>query len=90
MLYGKEYIIQTIDDIKYSIYPDAFFQVNTIAMKELYDIVKEYASRGNKLLDLYSGTGTIGIYLKNNFENIVGIEINASSIKNANIHQNCS
>jgi len=87
LVYGKEYIIQTIDDIKYSIYPDAFFQVNTLAMKELYDVVKEYASRGNKLLDLYSGTGTIGIYLKNNFENIVGIEINESSIKNANINK---
>ena len=53
----------------------------------LYNKVKEYAGTGNKLLDLYCGTGTIGIYLKDNFKEITGIEINKESILNANINK---
>ena len=54
----------------------------------MYDKVKEYAGKGNKLLDLYCGTGTIGIYLKENFKEITGIEVNKEAILNANINKN--
>lgn len=85
--YGKEYITENINDIIYTIYPKSFFQVNKEAMINLYNIIKDYAGYGDKLLDLYSGTGTIGIYLKDNFNSIIGIEINKSSIDNANINK---
>lgn len=87
LIYGKAYIVEEINGIKYSIYPNAFFQVNYENMKLLYDKVKEYAGTGNKLLDLYCGTGTIGIYLKDNFKEITGIEINKEAILNANINK---
>ena len=88
LLYGSAYIIEELDNIKYSIYPNAFFQVNTENMKIMYDKVKEYAGKGNKLLDLYCGTGTIGIYLKENFKEVTGIEVNKEAILNANINKN--
>ena len=88
LLYGSAYIIEEFGNIKYSIYPNAFFQVNTDNMKIMYDKVKEYAGSGNKLLDLYCGTGTIGIYLKENFEEVTGIEVNKEAILNANINKN--
>ena len=87
LIYGESYIIEEIDNIKYSIYPDSFFQVNKDNMKIMYDKAREYAGYGNNLLDLYCGTGTIGIYLKDNFKHIDGIEINNDSIKNANINK---
>ena len=87
LVYGKSYIIEEIDNIKYSIYPNSFFQVNKDNMKIMYDKAREYAGYGNNLLDLYCGTGTIGIYLKDNFKHIDGIEINNDSIKNANINK---
>ena len=88
LVYGNAYIIEELGNIKYSIYPNAFFQVNTDNMKIMYDKVKEYAGKGNKLLDLYCGTGTIGIYLKENFKEITGIEVNKEAILNANINKN--
>lgn len=88
LVYGNAYIIEELGNIKYSIYPNAFFQVNTDNMKIMYDKVKEYAGKGNKLLDLYCGTGTIGIYLKENFKEITGIEENKEAILNANINKN--
>lgn len=88
LIYGNAYIIEELGNIKYSIYPNAFFQVNTENMKIMYDKVKEYAGSGHKLLDLYCGTGTIGIYLKDNFKEVTGIEVNRESILNANINKN--
>ena len=88
LLYGSAYIIEELDNIKYSIYPNAFFQVNTENMKIMYDKVKEYVGSGEKLLDLYCGTGTIGIYLKDNFREVTGIEVNKEAILNANINKN--
>ena len=87
LLYGSAYIIEELDNIKYSIYPNAFFQVNTENMKIMYDKVKEYAESSDKLLDLYCGTGTIGIYLKDNFREVTGIEVNKEAILNANINR---
>lgn len=87
LIYGSAYIIEELGSIKYSIYPNAFFQVNTENMKIMYDKVKEYAGSGDKLLDLYCGTGTIGIYLKDNFREVTGIEVNKEAILNANINR---
>lgn len=81
---GDKTLIDNINNIKYSISPKSFYQINKEGMINIYDKAKEYISKGNKLLDLYCGTGTIGIYLKDNFNEIIGCEINESSIKDAN------
>ena len=84
---GEKYLIDEINNLKYSIYPNSFYQVNKEGMTNIYNKALNYAGKGNNLIDLYCGTGTIGLWLKNNFNNILGIEINESSIKNANINK---
>lgn len=86
-IYGDEYIISNIDKYRYAIYPESFFQVNTLMISKLYDKVKEYAGKGDKLLDLYCGAGTIGIYLADNFNKVRGIEINKDAIRGANLNK---
>ena len=86
-IYGDEYIISNIDEYRYAIYPESFFQVNTLMISKLYDKVKEYVGKGDKLLDLYCGAGTIGIYLADNFNKIRGIEINKDAIRGANLNK---
>ena len=85
---GKEYLIDEINNFKFSIFPNSFYQINKEGMILIYDKAKEYISNGNKLLDLYCGTGTIGIWMNKNYKSITGIEINEDSIKNANINKN--
>lgn len=84
---GKEYLIDEINGFKFSIFPNSFYQVNKECMIEIYNKAKEYAGKDNSLLDLYCGTGTIGIWLSDNYKEITGIEINKDSIKNANINK---
>ena len=86
LIKGEEYLIDEINDLKFSIYPDAFYQVNKEGMNSIYTKAMHYLDNSDSLLDLYCGTGTIGIWMKDKFKNITGVEINKSSIKNANIN----
>jgi len=89
LLYGKSYIKEQINDLKFIISYDSFFQVNTDAMIKLYDKVLEYSnlSKEDTVLDLYCGTGTIGIYLSKYCKEVLGIEIVENAIKDANINK---
>ena len=86
-IYGSDYIFIDVNNYKYAIYPKSFFQVNTDMISKLYDKVLEYVGKGENLLDLYCGAGTIGIYLAKNFNNVRGIEINESAVLSANLNK---
>lgn len=83
---GKGYIIDKLNDYSFIISPDSFFQVNTNQAVKLYDKALEYAHlTGNeRVLDLYCGTGSIGIYVSSMAREVVGIEKNHSAIQDAN------
>uniref|UniRef100_A0A7N0SV60 C3H1-type domain-containing protein n=1 Tax=Kalanchoe fedtschenkoi TaxID=63787 RepID=A0A7N0SV60_KALFE len=86
-----------INNLKFSISPTAFFQVNTLAAEKLYALAGDWAGLGpdTLLFDVCCGTGTIGLTLAHHVGMVVGIEMNASAIldarKNAEINgiQNC-
>lgn len=83
---GEKYLYEMIGEYKYRISPDSFFQVNSRTVNKLYNKVVEYAIKNEKkdnLVDLYCGTGTIGIYLSKYFNNIIGIELNKQAVEDA-------
>ena len=84
---GEEYLIDEINGFKFTIYPDSFYQVNREGMTSIYNQAYDYLSKSKSLLDLYCGTGTIGIWNSSKFDTILGVEINENSIKNANINK---
>lgn len=84
---GKGFIVENIGNYKYIISPDSFFQVNSKCVYNLYNKVKEYVKESDNLLDLYCGTGTIGIFLSDVAKKITGIEINKYAIKDAEINK---
>ena len=89
-LCGKEYIIEEIGKIKYMIYPDTFFQLNTLQAEKMAEIVLKNCklSFKERVLDAYSGIGFLGLYLAHNSKEVVGIEYNANSVKLANMNAN--
>ncbi len=84
VLRGNNYIIYPLKNYQFYISPNSFFQVNKYSLINLYDKIKEYVNHSNNLLDLYCGTGSIGIYLSDIAEKITGVEINESAIIDAN------
>lgn len=85
-IYGEKYLYEMIGEYKYRISPDSFFQVNSDTVNKLYNKVLEYAvnnEKKDKLVDLYCGTGTIGIYLSKYFNSVMGIEVNKQAVEDA-------
>ena len=82
----EEKITTTIGSKKYILSVDSFFQVNKTLTEKLYDKVKEQVEkeRPNKLLDLYCGTGSIGIYVSDFTKEIIGVDCSKSNIEDAN------
>ena len=78
-------IISSIGDKKYYLSIDSFFQVNKFLTKKLYDEVKENVKTisNAKVLDLYCGTGTIGIYIASLAKEVIGIDCSKSNITDA-------
>ena len=89
LLYGKSYIKEEVNGLKFIISYNSFFQVNTKAMVRLYDKVLKYANltKEDDVLDLFCGTGTIGIYLSRYCKSVLGVEIVEEAIKDANINK---
>lgn len=86
LIYGKSKIIEKLCDKYFYISPNSFFQVNTLQAEKLYNKAIEYANitKNDIVLDLYCGTGTIGIIASSNAKKVIGIELNKDAIKDAN------
>lgn len=81
-IYKNKYIEEKIGNYKYLISPDSFFQVNINICYKLYSKINEYVGTNKNVLDLYCGTGSISIFV-NKQNNVLGVEINENSIKDA-------
>ena len=84
-IYGDGYLRDTLLDRSFRISPASFYQVNHAQTEVLYSIAKEYASlkSGETLLDLYCGTGTVGICIAEKDTKLVGVEIVSQATKDA-------
>lgn len=82
-IFGNGFIYEKLGDFIFKISPDSFFQVNTKQALKLYSKVKEYLGSSNNILDLYCGTGTIGIFVSDVCKNVTGIEINKYAVEDA-------
>jgi 23S rRNA (uracil1939-C5)-methyltransferase len=84
--HGSGYIYDKIGDHRFRISANSFFQTNTIQAEKLYTIALEYAElMGDETVyDLYSGAGTITIYVSKFAKEVYGFEAVESSIFDAN------
>ena len=87
LVYGDKSLEVRLGEYKYKVSSYSFFQVNYHQAEMLYDKVKEYlGNKNNRVLDLYCGTGSIGIYVSSCCKEILGIEINESSVRDAKVN----
>lgn len=84
-LWGKDYIVDYIDDIRFQIGPLSFFQVNPLQTKVLYTKALEYAGLTGEetVWDLYCGIGTISLFLARKARKVSGVEIIPEAIEDA-------
>jgi 23S rRNA (uracil1939-C5)-methyltransferase len=87
-LYGKDHIKEKLGRFFFKISANSFFQTNTGSCEKLYAKVAQYAALTGKetVIDLYSGTGTIPIWLSGQARMVVGIEIVTSAVADARLN----
>ncbi len=87
-LAGKATIHERLGHVTYKIGPKSFFQTNTRQAVNLYNIVKEFANlNGSEIVyDLYTGLGSIALYLAAHAKHIIGIEEIAAAIEDAKMN----
>lgn len=83
-----QFIKERLGDKEFLIYPNSFFQVNMFNTLNLYNEVKRmtYNKKYGNILDLYCGTGTIGIFLSQIATSVVGIEVVEDAVIAAKIN----
>jgi len=74
--YGKDYIMEEMEGLKFKINAKSFYQTNSEQAYELYKIAREFAElNGNELVyDLYTGIGTIAQFIAKKAKKVIGVE----------------
>ena len=87
-LAGQPYAHEVLFDLKFRVSPTAFFQVNTKGAEVLYEIIRDWCNVSEKstVIDICCGTGSITLCLAKYIKNIVGVEMNASAIQDAELN----
>ncbi len=85
LLWGREYITDSIGDIRYQISPLSFYQVNPVQTQKLYRTALEYAGLTGEetVWDLYCGIGTISLFLARKAKKVYGVEVVEKAVENA-------
>lgn len=84
-LYGNGYIVDKLGELKFKISPLSFYQINPLQTKVLYSKAIEFAElTGNEVVyDLYSGIGTISLFVSKYVKEVIGIESVKDAVKDA-------
>ena len=85
VLSGNGYINSKLFDLTFRVSPSSFFQVNDCQTEVLYDMALYMAalSGREKVLDAYSGTGTIAMIASKKASEVVAVETNADAVSSA-------
>lgn len=84
---GKNHFYHSINNIKYKISYNSFFQVNDYICSQIFNILNNM-NLGHTILDLYCGVGSLGLSVSNKVKKIYGIEIIENAIIDAKHNAN--
>ncbi|NHF61222.1 23S rRNA (uracil(1939)-C(5))-methyltransferase RlmD [Flavobacteriaceae bacterium TP-CH-4] len=73
---GRDHIFEEMEGLRFKINAKSFYQTNSEQAYELYKIARDFAglTGDEHVYDLYTGTGTIALFVAKNAKKVVGIE----------------
>ena len=82
---GRDHIFEEMEGLKFKIDAKSFYQTNSDQAYQLYNLTREFAGlKGDELVyDLYTGTGTIALFVSASVRKVVGIELVPEAIEAA-------
>ena len=84
-LYGKGYIEDRLCGCMFRISPTSFYQINPVQTEKLYKTAMMLArlNKRNVVVDAYCGIGTIGMVAAKTVKEVIGVELNAEAVRDA-------
>lgn len=84
-LWGDDAIEDELCGLRFRLSPHSFYQVNHAQTEKLYRLAAQFAAlTGNEtVLDLYCGTGTIGLSMAKNAREVIGVEVVPEAVRDA-------
>ena len=84
-IWGQDHLTDRLCGLTFRLSPHSFYQVNRRQAEQLYTLAQQEAAlTGNEiLLDLYCGTGTIGLTMARKVKQLIGVEIVPQAIEDA-------
>ncbi len=73
---GRDHIFEEMEGLRFKITAKSFYQTNSLQAYELYKVVRDFAALTGKelLYDLYTGTGTIALFVAKQAKKVIGVE----------------
>ncbi len=84
-LWGADAIEDELCGLRFRLSPHSFYQVNHAQTEKLYRIAASAAALtgSETLLDLYCGTGTIGLSMAHSAGQVIGVEVVPAAVEDA-------
>ena len=88
VLYGPGYIYEYIDNYKFKISANSFFQINTNMMSVIYNTALNEVKleKSDVIVDAYSGIGSISIFASKYVNKVISVELNKNAYQDAKIN----
>ena len=85
LLHGKPVLEEKIGNLSFEISANSFFQTNTVMAEKLYETALAGADLNGEevVYDLYSGTGSISLFLAQKAKEVHGFEVIVSAVEDA-------
>ena len=90
---GKPYIEEQMDDdsgrpLTFRIGPKSFYQTNAQQAHNLYKVARDWAglTGQERVYDLYTGTGTIALFVARRARHVIGVEYVEASVADARVN----
>jgi len=77
LLYGEPLMVEVLGDLQFAVGIDTFFQVNPAMASGFYKDISGYIKPASdeKVIDLFCGVGSIGLYLASQAKFVWGVEL---------------
>ncbi len=84
-LWGTDAIEDVLCGLRFRLSPHSFYQVNHAQTERLYALAAQAAglTGGEVLLDMYCGTGTIGLSMADKAGQVIGVEVVPQAVEDA-------
>ncbi len=84
-LWGEDAIEDELCGLRFRLSPHSFYQVNHAQTEKLYALAADAAALTGceTLLDLYCGTGTIGLSMASRAAQVIGVEVVEAAVEDA-------